>query len=174
MGLDDAEEIARLANEKEIARGLSHTFPHPYEKKDALSFIESAAQQMMNGTGFHFAIRREGDNTLLGVCGGENIPRYRKCSIGYWLGKEYWGRGYAKEAARLLLCFCFKELDANRVFAEVHDYNERSSGLLKKLGFVEEGRNRESTLFDGKFMDDIMFGMLKREYNDKIVARITM
>ncbi len=172
LGLDDAEEITRMANDKEVARGLSEGFPHPYEKRDALSFVEAATRQMLNGEGFHFAIRREGDNVLLGVCGGGLKSKWKKCNIGYWLGREHWGNGYAKEATRLMLYFCFNELGVNRVYAEVHDYNERSLWLLKKLGFVEEGRNRESSFFDGKFMDDMMFALLKREYSDRISAKV--
>lgn len=166
---DDADSVQLNGNEYEIAYN-SPSVPHPYRREDALMLIELAIQRYANREEYHFGVFLE-DNTLIGVCALANIDLInKKAELGYWLGKKYWGHGYAKQAIRLILSFGFNNLELNRIYAKVLTYNERSIGLLNSMQFQKESLNREDAFHMGKFLDDFTFVMLKKEYseNDKI------
>lgn len=74
------------------------------------------------------------------------------------------GRGYGSEAMRLVLEHAFGPLDLHRVSLRVLDFNERAIAAYKKVGFVEEGRERESAFIDGLWYDDILMGVLARDF----------
>lgn len=59
--------------------------------------------------------------------------------VGYALGEAYWGRGYMTEAVRALVDYGFETLDLVMISAYCYPSNERSRGVLKKLGFEYEG-----------------------------------
>jgi RimJ/RimL family protein N-acetyltransferase len=163
----DADEMAKNADNDEIAYciGRPGEFPHPYTRENALAFIEDAAREYKEKSAFHFGIRLNA-SALVGVCGAHTLDYSNvRGEIGYWLGRDYWGKGYAKEALALLLGFCFNSLRLNKVSATVLAFNERSINLLRSLNFAKEGTLRQNTLRGGMFVDDIVFSMLKHEYD---------
>ncbi len=83
----DAPAIARLVGDFEVSRWLS-VVPHPYCEADACAFIDTIAGA------WDRAITCQG--TLIGVVGIGD-------SLGYWLGRPFWGRGYMSEAAAALV-----------------------------------------------------------------------
>ncbi|GAF15803.1 LOW QUALITY PROTEIN: acetyltransferase [Bacillus sp. JCM 19046] len=78
--------------------------------------------------------------------------------------KEYWGKGYATEALQLLLDYAFLELNMHRIALRVFSFNEKAIHVYKKIGFIEEGRSRESIYRNGDWHDIIHMGILKEEY----------
>jgi [ribosomal protein S5]-alanine N-acetyltransferase len=70
----------------------------------------------------------------------------RGFEFGYWLGRRYWGRGYATEAARRALAFAFTELNAERLTAGWFHDNPASGRVLEKLGFVADGMDERVSL----------------------------
>jgi hypothetical protein len=170
----DAAEMAKKANSKEIARyiGRPGEFPSPYSETDAIAFIDDAAARLRDKSAFHFGIRLNGGG-LIGVCGVHRLDySSMKGEIGYWLGREHWGKGYAREALTLLLGFCFNGLRLNRVTATAFSFNERSIRLLNALNFVKEGTLRQNTLYGDAFIDDIVFGILADEYGKSTDVRV--
>lgn len=98
------------------------------------------------GTGRMAVVERE-SGLFIGWCG---LKYCRKASghedfynIGYRFLLEYWGKGYASEAARASLQYGFTVLKLTTIYAEVHHENAASSHLLKKLGFVKSGEYME-------------------------------
>ncbi len=77
---------------------------------------------------------------------------------------EYWGRGFGTEAVRLLVKYGFEQLNLHRISSEVFSFNERSLRMHKKLGFREEGRQREAWFKNGKFQDWVLFAILRDEW----------
>ena len=170
----DAGDMAKNANNAEIAHyiGRPGEFPHPYTKENASLFIEDAARTYREKSAFHFGMHLN-EGTLIGACGVHKIDyNNMRGEIGYWLGRPYWGKGYTKEALALLLGFCFKNLRLNRVSATVLAFNERSINLLRSLNFTEEGALRQDMLYGDTFVDDMVFSMLKHEYDGDESARI--
>ena len=74
------------------------------------------------------------------------------------------GRGYGREAVKLIKKFAFDETDTHRLWLEVIDYNERAYHIYESEGFVKEGVHRESFLRDGRRASLIVMSMLRPEY----------
>jgi RimJ/RimL family protein N-acetyltransferase len=160
---DDAEAIESNGNDYEIASSMP-SIPHPYKREDILAFIDFANYKYLNRDEYHLAVRLD-NGTLIGMCALANIDTLnRKAELGYWLGRKYWGKGYAKQAIRLIMHLGFEELELNKIYAKVLTNNERSIGLLNSLKFQKEGLNREDVLHMGRFVDDFTFSMLKKDY----------
>ncbi|MGE7781585.1 GNAT family N-acetyltransferase [Peribacillus sp. NPDC097264] len=77
---------------------------------------------------------------------------------------ELTGKGYGTEAIRLVLAFVFEELSLNRLQLEVFSHNLRGIRAYEKVGFIKEGILRESLYFKGKYSDEIIMAILKRDY----------
>ena len=91
--------------------------------------------------------------------------RNRAASIGLsiWRAEDR-GRGFGTDAMRALLRWGFGELNLHRVELSVDPANERAIHIYEKLGFVHEGRRREAHYGDGRYVDDILMGLLGREF----------
>ena len=138
--LEDACDIAKHANDPDIARNVAHIgdFPLPYTEECALSFIASALEMECTGYCAHFGITLGG--TTIGACALLNIDKeLHRCELGYWIGKEYWGKGYASEALRLLLKFAFESIRIKEITACTFRANARSTKLLNALRFSISG-----------------------------------
>lgn len=80
--------------------------------------------------------------------------------------KEYQAQGLGKDAMRTLLRFLFSEMNLNRVYLYVHDYNERAINFYEKMGFIKEGRLRDAVFTEGEFHDILLFSILRKEFKD--------
>lgn len=85
--------------------------------------------------------------------------------LGYALGEEHWGQGYGMEASSAALRYAFETLDCPMVCVSHFPFNQQSKRLIKKLGFVYEGTLRRTwKLPDGSYTDELVYSMLKEEY----------
>ena len=67
--------------------------------------------------------------------------------------KNFWGKGFAKEASEEVIRFCFQELDLRKINLGVISINEDAVNLYKELGFVVEGHFKNHVAFEGRFID---------------------
>jgi aminoglycoside 6'-N-acetyltransferase len=74
------------------------------------------------------------------------------------------GHGYMTEALRALLDHLFRTQGLHRVSAECDARNLRSVALLERLGFVREGLRTANTWIKGEWTDDLLFGLLARDW----------
>lgn len=130
---DDLAALVPLIGDYDVAKNLA-VVPHPYAVTDGEGWLNAmAARKPCDGDDWAILL----DNAFIGVC---SVTRYQgRLSLGYWLGKPYWGQGYASEAARAAVSHAFAEHDA---FALVSGYfvdNPASGGVLAKLGFEPAG-----------------------------------
>ncbi|ADG82776.1 GNAT family N-acetyltransferase [Thermincola potens] len=89
----------------------------------------------------------------------------RKVELGMLIGeKKYWGQGYGTDALLTVINYLFNKLGFNRVGVEVFRYNERARRLYEKLGFVQEGVQREGLYKNGTYVDIILMGLLKKDF----------
>ena len=113
---------------------------------------------------FQLAIERDG--RLIGNCGIRVVdPQHREAEIGYELDPNFWGNGYATEAAQAMLDFGFRVLKLHRVSSWCIAENVASAHVLKKLGLKCEGRVREQRWFKNRWWDALLFGILEQEFN---------
>ena len=89
--------------------------------------------------------------------------------VSIYIGEEKWQeKGYASDSLQLLLNYGFCELRLHRIYAIIFGYNEASIKFFEKNGFELEGRHREARFWDGKFHDELVYGILDYEYfNDQ-------
>lgn len=84
--------------------------------------------------------------------------------IGYMLAEEYQGRGLGTRAVALLVGKLFEETDLHRLFAMISPENVASLRLIERLGFTHEGRMREHYLIQGRRVDEMIYGLLRGEW----------
>lgn len=162
FALTDAADVQRLAGDRAIA-DMTLNVPHPYPDGAAERWIATAAALYAHGEEARFAITTAPDG-LVGAVGLRIVPRHRHAELGYWIGREFWGRGYATEAARLVVEYGFGELGLHRIVAHHLTRNPASGRVLLKLGMRHEGHAREHVLKWGQFEDLEAYGLLSREY----------
>ena len=116
-------------------------------------------------SGVNFAIETAG--VCIGDCGLYHFDRLSATAeVGIGIGDHaYWGQGYGREALALLLDYAFRLQNLRRVWLETHHTNERAVGCYRSLGFVDEGRLREHVWSDGRYVDSVLMGLLRSEWD---------
>jgi len=74
------------------------------------------------------------------------------------------GKGFGEEATRLILDFAFDRLNLHKVYLQASHTSSAAIALYQKVGFVKEGCMREHQFQEGRFVDKILFGLLRDEY----------
>jgi len=128
----DAASIRALAGDFDVAR-MTGMIPHPYSERDALAWIDRAGQ---GDEGVVFAVARDG--ALIG-CSGYMPMDAEHAEVGYWIGKPFWGKGFATEAVRAVVAHAFDAHGFAYVKAGHFVDNTRSQRVLGKLGFSSDG-----------------------------------
>src|SRR5262249_52750397 len=105
--LKDGDSFHLNANDRDIWRNLRDTLPYPYTLEDAYAWIEIASEEPRT----HFAIIV--DNEAAGGIGfkQQNGNHAKSAEIGYWLGKNFWGRGIATAALSAVTEWTFENFD---------------------------------------------------------------
>jgi RimJ/RimL family protein N-acetyltransferase len=131
---DDAARMAALAADFDVAR-MTTNIPHPYALSDAEAFLDRMTA--LNGAREAlFAIERPGEG-LIGVLGFH--PAGYSTEVGYWIGRPYWGQGYATEAAAAALAWAERDWGKRWVIAGHFADNPASGRVLAKSGFLYTG-----------------------------------
>ncbi|MAF95082.1 MAG: GNAT family N-acetyltransferase [Rhodospirillaceae bacterium] len=78
--------------------------------------------------------------------------------------RSYWGKGYGKEAARLICDHAFLRMNIHRIGCGMIEGNVAMMKLATHLGMVQEGRRREAFFNQGRYFDIIEYGIIKMEY----------
>jgi [ribosomal protein S5]-alanine N-acetyltransferase len=160
---NDASAIAHSFQDRRVTRPIH--LPARYSIRDARTFILSSSQALKEGSKYNLCIVLRSSGELIGGCGLDQI-RYdqRNAHVGYWIAHPHWGKGYASEAASLLISATFRELGLHRIHTGVFPNNPRSMRVLRRLGFRKEGRAREDRIVDGRYRDLVLFGLLRKKF----------
>lgn len=132
LELADAERLSALAGDFDVAR-MTGTVPHPFSKDQAALWVREV---LAGEEGVVYGVTR--DSVLIG-CIGYRPKDAMHAELGYWLGKPFWGQGYATEALRAVVRHAFETDDFNYLTAGHFDDNPASAHVLAKLGFVRHG-----------------------------------
>jgi [ribosomal protein S5]-alanine N-acetyltransferase len=163
FSFDDAPEVQRLAGDFAIA-DTTATIPHPYPDGAAESWIASSDSRWLVKQTLALAIRSKEDGALLGAISLFNILPEHRAELGYWIGKPFWGKGYASEAGHAILAFGFTELKLKRIHGEYLARNPASGRVMDKLGLKQEGVLRQHAIKWGKLEDMVCRGILREEW----------
>ncbi len=140
INMGDAEDIARLANDSEIAFNIANigSFPYPYSKADAMEFIEFSIEFERSKRELHLCIINKSEEKVVGIIGLRNINQGFCAEMGYWIGKEYRRKGYCKSAVNIMLGIGFDKLNLYRIYAKVFTNNPNSLKVLESCKFRKE------------------------------------
>lgn len=162
--LEDAADLQRLVGEFDVASTLTN-MPHPYEDGMAEEWMQTCSEKFENDEALNFAITRRTDKQLIGGMGFRRDLKNENAELGYWIGKPYWNRGYATEAAKAVVAYGFEVLKLNRIHARRFKRNPASGRVLEKIGMQYEGCLRQHIKKWDNFEDLMTYGMLKSDYN---------
>ena len=164
LGTSDAERMFAYRGNPEVARFQTW---EPQSLEDVRSFIAGQRDRNADEPGWYqTAIVERPTGILLGDIGIhilESDPR--QVELGFTLAPNAQNRGHATEAVRAVLHHLFVQREKHRVFASTDPRNLRAIALLHRLGFRQEAHFIESLWFKGEWADDLIFAMLRREWN---------
>ncbi|MGD0341039.1 MAG: GNAT family protein [Bacteroidales bacterium] len=160
--ISDAEELAVIADNKDIADNLRDMFPSPYSLEDARQWLSFVLEQ--EGPKRYFAIIVKGK--LAGSIGlTPQTDIYRKNSeVGYFLAPKFWGRGITTEALKAATAYAFRTFDIVRVYAEPFADNIGSRRVLEKAGYTLEATFKNYVIKNGVIKDSCIYSVLKENF----------
>ena len=159
---DDTKDIFLIRSNNEVMRFMD--VPRHNSISDSEKLIHSVEESYKKEAGINWAIIEKQSNSFIGYIGFIRIfPEHCRAEIGYALKPEFWGKGYMYEAINKLVSFAFEELKLHSIEANVNPLNEKSKKVLERVGFKKEAYFRENYLFNGKFLDSMIYSLLEKD-----------
>jgi RimJ/RimL family protein N-acetyltransferase len=160
----DAEALFAILSDRQVTEFYGHE-PHQ-SLDDTRELIRQIQARYARREALRWGITLQGEDGLIGSCGLHHLDAgFHRAETGYELNRAFWGKGIMTEAVSAILTYGFTELGLHRVEAIIDIVNERSKGLLLKLGFTYEGNLRQRYFFRNHFEDEHYFGLLKDEWH---------
>ncbi|WP_299020118.1 GNAT family N-acetyltransferase [uncultured Photobacterium sp.] len=154
--LSDAERVAILVGDKRVS-DMTANIPYPYSLEMAAEWISLHKDVYVQKIALVYAIELKDSGELIGAI---SFPSWTddEAVLGYWLGVEYWGKGYMAEAGTALIDFATAQLGIRKITALHFVENEQSRSVIKKLGlsYIENrfdiigGERREVCCYEGQ------------------------
>ncbi len=166
----DKKRLAGLCNNINIWKNLRNAFPHPYQEKDALTFIQACHRQNPQTD---FAVLYKGElSGCIGLVPQSDIFRLN-AELGYWIGEPFWGLGIASRAVELIVKYGFDTLKLVRIFSSVFEPNKASQKVLEKNGFQLECIAEKSIYKDGQLLNEYRYVKINKNYTSVINNHIS-
>ena len=161
---DDFDALYAIQADPEVCRSLLYE-PRSPERVHEVLERDAAATRLADAEDFVQPAIRDGSGRLIGTMYFKLSSLEDKTGeIGWLLDPRFQGRGYAREAAALLLDLAFGELGLHRVYAELDPRNDASVALCLRLGMRHEAHFREHMWFKGDWADTGIYGILEQEW----------
>lgn len=160
----DAESVFAIRGDYEVTKYNSGA---AYESIDqAQALIDSMTHYYEVELEIRWGITLKPHDTVIGMAGFNYWNQdNRRASIGFDLAQAYWRQGIMQEAIREILRFGFQAMELNRIEADASAENAASISLLKRLGFVQEGLQRDQYYEHGRYYDLVLFSLLRRDWS---------
>ncbi len=162
---EDMETMCRFGNdvEVELLGGGDPPLPQTLEAWQRW-YDEKIVAEAPKKEALNFAI--EADGKMIGSCGLWRFNHTdRTCHLGIAIGdREYWSRGYGREAIGLLLQCGFRLHNFRKVCLNTSSDNVRAQRCYRACGFVEEGRLRQQLWRNGRYEDEVHMGIFADEW----------
>lgn len=136
--MDDAARLCELAGDYDVAR-MTGSIPHPYPQLAAEMWV-LINRARWTPQGNQSLVVTDSEGALVGSGGVFRRRPEADWELGYWIGRPWWGRGYATEIGRALIDFSCATLGATRLVAGHYHDNPASGRVLEKLGFRYTGK----------------------------------
>jgi RimJ/RimL family protein N-acetyltransferase len=162
---DDIPDVLGLASHPSFARLISENIQATEEEIRKYIDLQNSYQPFEKDKVFELAVERKEDGKVIGLL-GMICQDHRQGEMGWALGVEYRGQGYATEAARALMDYGFNSLGLHRIHADTSTDNLASWRVMERLGMRREALLRGSVYEEGKWSDRYVYGMLADEWRD--------
>jgi ribosomal-protein-serine acetyltransferase len=127
----------------------------------SLRYAEACAIDWDQGRAARFAVRDRQSGELVGVVGLDScVHLHRSCELGYWLRREFTGRGLMTEAADTCVRFAFERMGMHRIRCAAATDNVPSLRVIARLGFRFEGIARQAEWVGSRWLDHALFARL--------------
>ncbi len=132
----DAERLSAFAADPLLLQ-KTETIPYPYDVPAAHQWIDESLDLRASGKAYRFAVEERAENRFVGVSALTMLDQ-NSAELGYWLGREHWGRGYGREAVAAVIAFGKDILKLRTIHAVVYSENTASVAVLRGHGFEEQ------------------------------------
>jgi ribosomal-protein-alanine N-acetyltransferase len=166
----DAAALLELGADPEVTRWFSWG---PYRTiEEPLAYLETLEGRRARGDQLDLLIvhREHGPAGITGL--GELSVRDRRCMVGTWLGRRFWGTGANHEAKALVAHLAFAVLGMHRLGCYANPDNARSTRAVLGVGFRPEGRLRHYHRHGDAHLDVEVFGMLRGDWEEGPLASV--
>ncbi|AWI27236.1 GNAT family N-acetyltransferase [Flavobacterium pallidum] len=162
---DDVEQVYRLRSDPETMKYIPR--PLVTDHQGAMDHINLINEKIDTNEAINWAITLKGDSGFIGIIGFYRTRKENfRSEIGYMILPEYSGKGITSEAVNRVLQYGFEVLNFHSAEAVIAPENEASERVLQKNGFVKEGHFIENEYYNGKFLDTVIYSLLKRNYKN--------
>lgn len=167
----DVTALKRSFRDPRTARASGAPLHPAEEMRNPSVMVRRTLREYRAGEHLSLTVALRTDNSCIGRVGLRGLDwKWRKAeSLSYWIDPAYWNQGYATEASWYLCREAFRRLRMRRIGSSALERNTASLSVLRRLGFVEEGRVRRSVCVRGDCMDMVLFGILKGELPTQMV-----
>lgn len=166
FSIKDSKDLFRIRTDENVMRFLDTTRLETIEQTE--KWILSIIESYQNRNGINWAIVDRSTNTFIGYFGfWRMIPEHCRAEIGYALDHQFWGKGFMTETITAMMKFGFKKMNLHSIEANVNPLNINSIKVLEKIGFQKEAYFKENYLFNGKFLDSLIYSLLEKNLIEK-------
>jgi [ribosomal protein S5]-alanine N-acetyltransferase len=158
---DDVNEIFALRSNADIMKYIPR--PLVTTNEEALEHIKMIQDKIEKNEGINWAITIKSNPKLIGIIGHYRMRwEHFRSEIGYMLLPEYYGQGITTEAIKLMVDFGFNQMNMHSLEGIIDPANTASARVLEKNGFVKEAHLIENEFYDGKFLDTVIYSLVKK------------
>ena len=162
LRMEDAASLLAMLSTEEVSRFIS---PPPTTLEGFERFIAWTHRERERGAYVCFAVVPEGFRTAVGLFQVRSLEAgFATAEWGFAIGAAFWGSGHFVEGAKLVLDFTFGTIGTHRLEARAAVANGRGNGALRKIGAVKEAVLRRSFQRDDAFHDQLLWSILKEDW----------
>jgi len=132
---------------------------------DTKEFLQECLQGLAKGKLLHNTIIYKGK--IVGVVDARLKPEHKKGDVGYWLDKEYWGKGIMSKSVKAFINFCFREYNLEKLTIHCDIDNCSSCNVAKRAGMKQEALLRKHFRVNGEQRDFYRYCICKDEIETK-------
>jgi len=169
ISMRDCEAFFDIFSDAETLRYWSG---EPISKPgEAESLVRRELEFSESGSCITWGIALPDSNRLIGkITLFQFSDQNRRAELGYLLNRRYWGMGYMSEVMECVLDYAFDVLKLHRLEADTDPENSASLAVLEKFCFQREGMFRQRWYVCGKWLDSVMLGLLRKDYENRAAA----
>jgi RimJ/RimL family protein N-acetyltransferase len=158
----DVKDVVEFMSHPSVARIVTGMEPREASVREYID-KQNAYEPFEQDKVFDLAIERREDGKVIGLVTLIR-RRHKRAELGYALGVEWRGQGYATEASGALLTYGFTVLGLHRIQAKTSNANHASWKVMERLGMRQEACLRDGEFRDGEWADTLIYGILDSEW----------